>query len=122
MHALMKSPTGNGVPRILNPRYEKSGFPTTAAISGVSKSLVSAVTIPPNAAPITTPTAISTTFPRRINFLNPSSMKGLLEKQEERVDSAQPIVNHCLHRYFVILSNAKDPCICWRHHGRRKLH
>src|ERR1700737_2873748 len=54
---------------------EKSGLPTSAAISGVSRSLVSAVTTPPNAAPITTPTAISTTFPRRMNFLNPSNME-----------------------------------------------
>src|SRR5579859_6607596 len=43
-------------------------------MSEVSKSFVSAVTTPPNAAPITTPTAISTTFPRRMNFLNPSSI------------------------------------------------
>ena len=41
----------------------------------VLTSLVSAVTTPPNAAPITTPTAISTTFPRRMNFLNPSSIR-----------------------------------------------
>src|SRR5580704_15256964 len=59
--ALMKSPTGNGVPLTLKPTPEKSGFPTTAAISGVSKSLVNAVTTDPNAAPITTPTARSTT-------------------------------------------------------------
>src|SRR5580658_6995061 len=53
---------------------EKSGLPTMAAIKGVSRSLVNAVTTPPNAAPITTPTAMSTTLPRRINFLNPSSI------------------------------------------------
>src|SRR6267154_3060689 len=53
---------------------EKSGLPTTAAISGVNRSFVSAVTTPPKAAPITTPTAISTTFPRRMNFLKPSSI------------------------------------------------
>src|SRR6266567_6738987 len=53
---------------------EKSGLPTIAAISGVNRSLVSAVITPPKAAPITTPTAISTTFPRRMNFLKPSSI------------------------------------------------
>src|SRR5580765_1089358 len=42
-----------------------------AAIRGVSRSVVRAVTTPPKAAPMTTPTAISTTFPRRMNFLNP---------------------------------------------------
>src|SRR5258708_16610723 len=53
---------------------EKSGLPTIAAISGVNRSFVSAVITPPKAAPITTPTAISTTFPRRMNFLKPSSI------------------------------------------------
>src|SRR5712691_3298094 len=33
------------------------------------------VTTPPKAAPITTPTAISTTLPRRMNFLKPSNME-----------------------------------------------
>src|SRR5215469_9120329 len=70
----MKSPTGKGVLPMLNPSEEKSGLPTTAEINGVSRSFVRAVTTPPNAAPITTPTAISTTFPRRMNFLKPSSI------------------------------------------------
>src|SRR5580700_7919432 len=38
------------------------------------KALVSATTTLPKAAPMTTPTAISTTFPRRMNFLNPLNM------------------------------------------------
>src|SRR5580658_2732896 len=42
-----------------------------AAISGVMKSLTSAVTTAPKATPMTTATARSTTFPRRTKFLNP---------------------------------------------------
>ncbi len=45
-----------------------------AAIRGVRRSLVRAVTTDPNAAPITTPTARSTTLPRKINCLKPDSM------------------------------------------------
>src|SRR5580693_9497131 len=74
----MKSPTGKTVLPTVKLIDEKSGLPTRAAISGVSKSLVRAVTTPPKAAPITTPTAISITLPRRMNCLNPLSMKGSL--------------------------------------------
>src|SRR5208282_838154 len=78
--ALIKSPTGKGVPLKLNARLEKSEcLPTRAPIRGVSKSLVNAATTPPKAAPITTPTAISTTLPRRMNFLKPSSIEELLQ-------------------------------------------
>src|SRR5205807_825158 len=70
----MKCPIGKREPWTVNWTAEKSGLPTIAAMSGVSKSVVSAVTTPPKAAPITTPTAISTTFPRRMNFLNPLSI------------------------------------------------
>src|ERR1700731_2417701 len=61
---------------------EKSGLPTMAAISGVNRSFVSAVTTPPQAAPITTPPAISTTFPRRMNFLKPSSIRVNLQRED----------------------------------------
>src|SRR5215469_4381840 len=44
-------------------------------MNGVSRSLVKAVTTLANAAPITTPTAMSTTLPRRMNCLNPLSME-----------------------------------------------
>src|SRR5437773_8401606 len=54
---------------------EKSGLPTIAAIRGVSRSLVKAVTTVAKAAPMTTPTAISTTLPRRMNCLKPLSME-----------------------------------------------
>src|SRR5215468_8086712 len=71
----MRSPRLKTLSRILKLKVAKSPvLPTTVPISGVRKSLVRAPTTEANAAPITTPTAISTTFPRRINFLKPSSM------------------------------------------------
>src|SRR5579862_2913572 len=82
MHALRKSPTGNKVPFTVQPIAEKSGLCTTAAIKGVNTSLVNAVTTPANAAPITTPTAMSTTFPRRMNFLNPSNIWPPVQSQK----------------------------------------
>src|SRR5579864_7767202 len=74
MTALIKSPTRNTLPRMSYLRLEKSGSFTSAPMNGVNKPFVSEPTTPPNAAPITTPTAISTTFPRRMNFLNPSNI------------------------------------------------
>src|SRR5579863_1680992 len=74
--AFTKSPMANMLPLTVNLMAEKSGFPTIAAISGVSRSFVKAETTEANAAPITTPTAISITLPRRMNCLNPLSMKG----------------------------------------------
>src|SRR5579863_3791305 len=53
---------------------EKSGLPAIAAIRGVRRSFVNAVTTPPKAAPITTPTARSTTFPRNRNCLKPPAI------------------------------------------------
>src|SRR6185312_4296705 len=50
---------------------EKSGAPTIAAISGVIRSFTKAVTTAPNATPITTATAKSTTLPRIRNCLKP---------------------------------------------------
>src|SRR6266576_6091352 len=72
---LMKSPTLNTLPRILKLRVAKSPvLPTIAPIRGVSRSLVNAETTVAKAAPITTPTAMSITLPRRMNFLKPSSI------------------------------------------------
>src|SRR5579885_2271054 len=53
---------------------EKSGALKIAAIRGVRRSLVKAETTVAKAAPTTTPTAMSITFPRRINCLNPLSI------------------------------------------------
>src|SRR5580704_932294 len=72
--ALTKSPRANMLPLMVNLMAEKSGLPTIAAISGVSRSLVKADTTEANAAPMTTPTAMSITLPRRMNCLNPLSM------------------------------------------------
>ena len=47
--------------------------PSSMPSGGISTSLTNEVTILPNAAPITTPTARSTTLPRIANFLNSSS-------------------------------------------------
>src|SRR5580692_1207945 len=63
--ALTKSPMANMLPLMVNLMAEKSGFPTIAAINGVSRSFVKADTTEANAAPITPPTAISITLPRR---------------------------------------------------------
>src|SRR5580704_10381195 len=87
--ALMKCPMGNNVPPgVVKWSAEKSGLPTNAAIRGVSRSVVSAVTTPPKAAPITTPTAISTTFPRRMNFLKPLSIRDLREERAGKCTAA----------------------------------
>src|SRR6266852_4059615 len=72
--ALIKSPRAKTLPLMVKLMAEKSGLPTMAAINGVSRSLVNALTTVANAAPITTPTAISTTFPRRMNCLKPLSI------------------------------------------------
>src|SRR5580692_4529035 len=75
MHALMKLSSGNATPRIVNWSVENFSPPPVASlISGLRNAEVSPPTTPAKAAPITTPTAISTTFPRRMNFLNPSNI------------------------------------------------
>src|SRR5262249_52239311 len=72
----MRSPTLNTWPRKLKLKVAKSPvLPTNAPISGVRRSLVNAPTTVAKAAPMTTPTAISTTLPRRMNFLKPLSME-----------------------------------------------
>jgi len=67
--ALIKSPTANAVPFRVKVIEEKSGLPTNAAIRGVSRSLVKAVTTVAKAAPMTTPTAMSHTMTRRMNLM-----------------------------------------------------
>src|SRR5579871_662564 len=61
----------NLLPLIEKLSPEKSGSFAIADTRGVSKSFTIAPTNPANAAPITTPTARSTTFPRNKNALNP---------------------------------------------------
>ena len=55
-------------------RFEKSGLPKMAAISGVTMSATNAVIMAVKATPTTTATARSTTLPRRMNFLKSDSM------------------------------------------------
>lgn len=76
--ALMKCPYINLLPFIENDSPLKLGTLATADMNGVKRSETSAVTIVPNAAPITTPTAKSTTFPLSKNCLNSFSIKKYL--------------------------------------------
>src|SRR3954453_5974550 len=57
-------------------RSPKAGCPPTAAISGVTRSLTSAVTTAPNAAPTTTAMARSTRLPRNRNCRKSLSIGG----------------------------------------------
>src|SRR3954451_2404251 len=70
---------------------EKSGLPPIAAISGVTNDATNAVTTAPNAAPITTATASSTTLPRRTKSRNSLSMGVILAPS---MDASPPL--HCL--------------------------
>src|SRR3984893_7780530 len=72
--AVMKSPIGNTVPLIAKEIPVKSGLPTRSAMMGLIMSLTRAVMIVPNAAPMSTPTARSTTLPRKINCLKPDNI------------------------------------------------
>src|SRR3990167_6362504 len=69
--ALRKSPYRNLLPLIVKLNVEKSGCFIIAAINGVIMSFTKELTTAVKAAPIMTPTARSTTLPRRIKFLNP---------------------------------------------------
>src|SRR4051794_4897098 len=71
IRGLMKSPYRNVLLLMVNDRELKSGLPPIAARIGVMKSLVNAVTRAPNAAPMSTATARSTTLPRRMNARKP---------------------------------------------------
>lgn len=67
---LIKLPYINLLSLILKYKPEKSGVLAIAAIKGVIKSVTKEDTIVPKAAPTTTPTARSTTFPLNKNCLN----------------------------------------------------
>src|ERR1700710_3033463 len=55
-------------------RFVKSTLPVTRPSGGIKMSVTSDVVIFPNAAPMTTPTARSSTFPRETNSLNSLTM------------------------------------------------
>src|SRR5882762_8460771 len=89
----MKSPIGNTVPRIAKEILVKSGLPTRSAMMGLMMSLTSAVMIVPNAAPMTTPTARSTTLPRKINCLKPDNIRDSLHAgMADTVNAQWPLV------------------------------
>src|SRR5919197_4322825 len=64
-------------------RFPKSGLPPTAAMSGVTMSLTSALTTAVNAVPTTTATARSTRFPRRMKLRNSRSMGATLRSEPD---------------------------------------
>src|SRR4030095_14397647 len=59
-------------------RLEKSALPRRRPMGGMSRSLTNEATTRPKAAPMTTPTASSTTLPRMMNSLNSFSMAASL--------------------------------------------
>src|ERR1035437_310334 len=75
MSALMKSPSAKLEWLMVKPSREKSAFPMRAAISGVMRSFTRAFTTAVNAAPTTTATARSVTFPRARNARNPLNVE-----------------------------------------------
>ena len=72
INALIKSPYIIFVPPNEKYKEESLPFPLMMVMIGVKKLLTNDDTTELKAAPITTPTARSTTLPRKINFLNPS--------------------------------------------------
>ena len=68
--ALMKLPSWIG-PRVM---AEKSGWPKIAPMMGVIRSSTTLVTIAPNAPPMMTPMAMSSTLPFMANSLNSLSI------------------------------------------------
>jgi len=74
INAFIKCPYEKTLPFMVNDKLPKSGTRAIAAISGVSKSETNALTMVPNAAPTTTPTARSTTFPLNKNCLKSLSI------------------------------------------------
>src|SRR5215213_3162170 len=73
MIALRTLPSRICCPAMLILQFERSGVPPKIPMIGVMTSLTSAWTTLVKAAPITIPTARSTTFPRSRNFLKPPS-------------------------------------------------
>src|SRR3989339_1266080 len=74
MRLFIKCPYKKLLPLIVNTRPLKSGVLAIAPISGVRISATRDETIVPKAAPMTTPTARSTTLPRSKNCLNSLSI------------------------------------------------
>src|SRR5256886_16248766 len=80
--------------------FEKSSPPVTKPIGGIRMSFTSEVTIPPNAAPMITPTARSMALPLIANSLNSFHM-WLIPSDDDDVDQLFGNDNHfanCLTR------------------------
>src|SRR5450759_1868755 len=75
-----------GLPDRLRKRFEKSTFPIRRPIGGIRMSLVNDATILPNAAPMMTPTARSSTLPLLMNSLNSLSMEISLSRFHVELD------------------------------------
>src|SRR4051794_29230992 len=85
--ALRKSPWAKRRPLIVNASPAKFCLPPTAAISGVTMSLTSALTTAVNAVPMTTATARSTRFPRRTKARNSRSIGPTLRSRADGPDA-----------------------------------
>jgi len=72
INALIKSPYIIFEPATVKYSEDSLPLPLIIVIIGVKKLFTKEETTVLKAAPITTPTARSTTLPRKINFLNPS--------------------------------------------------
>src|SRR5436190_4743863 len=78
--ALMNDPYRKWLLLIVKERDEKSGLPPIAAMSGVTRSAMNAVTTATNARAMTKPTAVSTRLPRSRNSLK-SFIENLLRSR-----------------------------------------
>src|SRR5450830_1360856 len=76
----------SGLPDRLRKRFEKSTFPIRRPIGGIRMSLVNDATILPNAAPMMTPTARSSTLPLLMNSLNSLNMEISLSRFHVELD------------------------------------
>src|SRR5437763_16878853 len=77
--------------------FEKSSAPVTKAIGGMRTSFTSELTIPPNAAPMITPTARSMALPLIANSLNSFHM-WLIPSDDDDVDQLSWNDNHFANR------------------------
>src|SRR5438309_3884888 len=75
---------------------EKSGAPPARAISGVTRFFTTEFTTAPKATPITTATARSSTFPRRMKSVKPLSIGQTLHRYllSQGTDPIPPTINH----------------------------
>ena len=80
-----------------NMSESKFGLPTSQAMSGLMKLSTRPLTTRPNAAPMTTPTARSTTLPRAMKVLNPDSILNFLIDKGAAIVGGLPSVQVTVH-------------------------